>query len=382
MTHKLRPSDAPRWTVCAGAPAFTAGMEDKGSDAAALGTAKHTLAEMMASMDFADAKTMIGAEINGFAVDDGFADQVNWATQQVADLTSGEDAVLLEMEQRLPMPFLGDDASGTLDVLMYLPATKQVVAADYKFGHGVRFADDPQLHCYGVAALDWAAAEGHDVESVKLVIVQPPLHHRDEFVLDVAAAGELKEQLASAAADTFADDPVFTPDETACKWCLGKTTCPALRGKVADTVPDGMFTDLDAEADSPEQMAADKLAIPLIRQWCDAREMAAYDAAVSGVELPGFKLVEGKKGARAFTDTDAVMELVNKKFRIPLAQACNMTVKTAPQMLKMMKERGESAVRVKQVEALITRKQGKPALVPADAKGDAISVAQFENLEK
>ena len=388
-THTLRPSDAPAWTICAAKPAFTQDMPDEAGEAAALGTCKHEVTAACIAMGFITAEGWLGdtMEADGFSftVDDDFVEHVNKAVAKAEELCEGADEIWTEIS--LPMHEVYGTAgqSGTADLQAYWAAEKRLLSADHKFGRKVRYARDRQNESYAVGGGFVAAAEGREVDTYTLAVIQPVINHYDVVTYSNDEMAEAVTHLRDRADATFADHPEFTPDDVACQWCAGKDSCPGLREHVVGAVPEEVFVDLDAPLaaegdDSADSLGADVAAIPLIEAWCDSRMAKAKATLQEGGTVTGQKLVDGKPGNRTFTDADAVHDLVYRKFRIPHARSCNMTLKSPTQLLKVNGIKGKPR-RIAQIEEFITRKDGKPVMVAESDPRPATAPDTFTDLD-
>jgi len=256
---KLSPSGAKRWMSCAGSLAMESGIEDKGSDFAAEGTAAHFLASECLEGEH-DAKFFLGRKIyvsdeatswseegkpnRVYTADADMCREVQKYIDAVREAAQGGE---LHVEQRLPI-FGGaiPDQFGTSDAVILFP--KKLKEVDFKYGRGVQvFAEESeQLMLYALGALDEFDLLG-EIEEVELTIFQPRLNHVDTWTCSVEhlrafeqraiAAGQLA--LEIAAAEDLAPVQLLvqlTPGPDQCRFCKAKATCPALRDQMLATV--------------------------------------------------------------------------------------------------------------------------------------------------
>jgi hypothetical protein len=290
----------------------------------------------------------------------------------------------LLVEQRLGF---GDiigvpDQFGTSDAVI-LRADGRASIIDLKYGRGVKVEaeNNEQLLIYGIAAIAEYAAFGFDFKELVLTIHQPRLDHVDEWVVSMPTIEAFQRDLVEAVGRVQAPEPAYNPGEKQCRWCAKKAGCPALAKKVAETV--GVdFDNLDeplvpvTEAVLAQKMAA----IPLIEDWCSAVRAAVETGLLAGHAIPGWKLVEGKRGARSWADEKAAEELLRKKFRLTIEEAYNLKLISPTQAEKLLKD---SPRRWTQLEPLIGQSSGKPSVAPESDKRPAYSVANnFDNLEE
>ncbi len=96
-----------------------------------------------------------------------------------------------------------------------------------------------------------------------------------------------------------------------------------------------------------------------IEGWCAAIKAEAFRRAEGG-ELPGFKLVSGKRGARAWASAEEA-ETTMKAMRLKVGEMYNLNLISPTQAEKLLKE---APRRWKRLQSLVTQPPGKPTLVP------------------
>lgn len=117
---------------------------------------------------------------------------------------------------------------------------------------------------------------------------------------------------------------------------------------------------------TPEQLVVEYEKLPLLRQHIDKVEKAMAAALHSGKKVPGYKLVEGRPGNRAWKDT----EKVAGKYGIALMKQVLMTPTEA---VKVIPE--------EELKDFITRKPGEPCVATADDKRPEWNQVSEEDLE-
>lgn len=289
----------------------------------------------------------------GYAVDDEMVECV----QAYLDLAvPGETFV----EQRLPISHITgeDDAHGTADRVTI--AGDEIVVDDLKTGKGVavRAEGNKQLAIYAQAVVDQFSAI-YDFSQVRLRIVQTRMDHVSEWVLSVPALYEFVASIKPATE--------VVPGEKQCRWCARKATCPALRAAVQADVESAQ-----PPADADDVLLASLLGkTEIIEDWCKAVRAEAERRLFAGKTLPGYKLVEGKKGARSWAD-ETLVETVLKSMRLRQDEMYQFKLMSPTQLEKSLKDQPKRWARLEQH---ITQKSGGPAVVPSTDKRSAISVA-------
>ena len=250
---------------------------------------------------------------------------------------------------------------------------------------------------YALGAINGFSMLG-DFERVVMVIHQPRLHHVSEWSCTVDELIAFSRQANAAAikvieiVDTEIVGPEdLAPGEKQCRFCKAKATCPALRDDVAKTVgfaapatPDE-FAELDVEADKESMAAsvADWLAaslakVDLIESWCKAVRAEAERRLLDGDDVPGFKLVEGRRGARKWTN-EADVEVTLKSMRLKHEQMYDYSLISPTAAEKLAKADVLGERQWARLQQLITQAKGSPSVAPASDKRPALQIAPVED---
>ncbi|NYT45119.1 DUF2800 domain-containing protein [Alcaligenaceae bacterium] len=398
-THaQLSPSGASRWMTCPGSVVLGEAYPDTGSNEyAAEGTAAHELASW-ALTEGTDTVAYLGRKIVveefTFVVDQDMADYV----QQYVDNTRAIGGELF-VEQRLSIEHLtGEEgAHGTSDAVII--AGTELVIRDLKYGQGVKVyaPGNHQLRIYALAAL--AEYElTHDIQTVRMCIDMPRLAYVSEDVMTVDALLEFGKTVARScervrAAVQYAEnnpgemhEKYFAPSEDACRWCPVKPDCPALRNHVLTTVADD-FVDvtepIEPQINVEREFDNDTLgnlmaAIPLIEDWCKAIRAKTESELLAGHPVPGFKLVEGKRGNRAWADQSQAEEVL-KSMRLKMDEMYDLKL-ISPTTAEKLHKSGKIGPRQwPRLQDHITRADGKPSVAPETDDRPALVVTATED---
>ena len=261
---------------------------------------------------------------------------------------------------------------GTSDVVIVSPEHVEII--DLKYGQGVPVSatDNSQLRLYGVGALDLFGDILGETQVVRVTVFQPRLDSCSTEELIPCNLRAWRDTIIPIAYEALnSDRPRFGPSETACRWCPVAGTCRARLEKVTQE-------DFGATPDliSPEELGGLLARVPEIKAWCAAVEAAALRQAYSeGVTIPGWKVVlsGGKRGVE--NEIAAINLLVTKGFTHE--EIATLKLKGIGDLEKIIKSKTTGPKNEATLESvigdLVTKSDGKPAIVPEDDKRSAIN---------
>ncbi len=368
---KLSPSGAHRWMRCPGSIALEAPFPNDSSVYAAEGTLAHLLASeeldgtKPAAERIGEQHTVDGFD---FTVDKVMVAYVEDYVKLVREYAEG--GVLL-VEQRVPIGHLtGEtDATGTSDAVVVHADEGRLTVIDLKYGMGVRVMADgnEQAMMYALGALE-SYEQLADFVNICMVIHQPRLNSVSEHWIRVDDLMKFAAKVTEAADIVRSPDAFTAPGEKQCRFCKAKSVCPALKEIVDETVQE------EATADDFADMGDNSLAVAmgrveLIEQWCKSIRAEVERRLTKGLDVPGYKLVEGRKGNRAWSDAkDAETRLSAVLKRDEMYEEKFISPATAEKLLKKDPE-GMSLL-----EELTHRPEGKLSVAPATDKRPAMDV--------
>lgn len=418
MSHAklFSPSKAEGWFACAGRPVMEAPFPDTGNDSSREGTARHgACAYALRNPDF-DIVDLVGyyvrlADGHVFMpnVDDDLTGCMEYLEDWVEEdqdyidtvraLAEGGD---LFVEQQVDFRRFIEctdpaDGFGTGDAIVLKPlgdGRHELIVVDRKTGyHEVPVERNKQLLLYALGAYDEHSLV-YDIARVRLIIHQRSAREWDCSAEDLlqfaqeARSRAISVQNAVAmhgkvpAAEWNATFLNQEPSEDACRYCKAMATCPSMQKKVQDTVGADFEemaageVELNAEGASDAELSTCMAATGLIEDWIKAIRAEVERRLLAGQQVPGFKLVLGKAGNRAWRDTE-VVETTLKSMRLRVEEMYDLKLITPTTAEKLTK--GDKPVigpkQWKKLQDHITRAEPKPSVAPESDKRERYAPA-------
>ena len=375
----LSPSAAHRWLNCTAAPRLEANVEDTGSSFAEEGTLAHAYCAKKL-------KTFLGLNVEGEEKE--IAEYYEtYHTGEMDEYTDTYAAIVLEkynaartktpdaqllIETRLDFGQYIPDAFGTADAIIIADGTMEVI--DFKYGKGVKVAalENPQMMIYGLGAYDKFCFD-YNISRVRITIVQPRIDNLSEYEVstqDLLTWAE--EVLVPKAKEAYSGNGKQVPGEH-CQFCKVKNSCRALSKLCTEAAAQ------DPKLLSPEELAADVLPIlPIVKTWLSTVEDYALQQALSGVKLPGWKIVEGRS-VRKIVNQEAAAAALNDAGYAPAEIYKPTELRAITDLEKLIGKKQFAAL----VGAYIEKPAGKPTLAPESDKRQAIDpiVDDFKDVQ-
>ena len=339
-----------------------------------------------------------------FEVDEEMTEHVQTCIDYCLDL-KGDDGVLfadIRVNYSSYLDVEEHTAWGTADVI--IARGNEIIVVDFKYGRGVEVdaESNPQMSLYGLGALQDYNGLVADFEHVRLAISQPRIKSApsewDCSVEELETWGRSTARSAvvscKLAIEFKNDTPVepelweqtyLRPSEKACKFCRAKATCPALRAEVSSTVFEahpadphefarlGTVDPVTAPGDDAAWIAACLTKVDLIEDWCKAIRAETERRLLAGDNVPGFKLVQGKRGARQWTDAKVAEETL-KTMRVKLEDMYDFKLISPTTADKLAKAGTIGPRQWPKLQSLITQNDGKPHVAPDSDSRPALVV--------
>ena len=398
----LSPSGAKKWLACSASLACEKDIPNTSGKAAISGTAMHTISEIHLNQYIKGTALPLEREVGAYVLDEGkgqikalispmkgavlitadMIEQVRKYTDYCKAIIDVATYAKLEMRVNLTEVlhpgYEGVETFGTADLVTVQELANtdghMLIIGDLKTGrHRVEAKENKQLMLYALGVYR-RLKRRYNITVVRLVIFQPYAGGASEWDISVEGLelfAKFARKRALLALDAYsrgkknlkASD--FKPSVDGCQWCRCSEQCAARTKTVNAVLAEELEDDCALEL-TPEQLVAEYEKLPLLRQHIDKVEKAMAAALHSGKKVPGYKLVEGRPGNRAWKDTDAVFE----KYGTMLQKVVLMTPTEA---VKIVPE--------EELKDFITRKPGAPCVATADDKRPEWNQVTEEDLE-
>ena len=367
----LSASSSHRWLHCPPSARLGENYEDKGSDFAAEGTDAHSLCEYKLKRAL------------GIKAEDP-TDTLSWYDEEMEDCASGYAAYICELveeakktcpdpavliEQRLDFSAYVKEGFGTGDCVLIADGTLHIV--DYKHGRGVlvEAEENPQMMLYALGAL--AIFESiYDIDTVSMTIYQPRRANISTYTVSKERLYEWAETVLVPAAElAYSGSGEFHCGEW-CQFCKAKADC---RERAKANLEMAKFDFADPPLLTDEEIEEVLGKVDELVSWANDIREYALQAALSGKEWNGWKVVEGRSVRKYTNDRQVAAAVIAAGFDPYEQKLLGIT--------EMQKTLGKA--RFEEIlGGLITKPQGKPTLVPASDKRPAMNNAKSDFMEE
>ena len=364
----LSPSGSHRWLHCTPSAVLETEFDNKSSPAAAEGTAAHALCEHKLKRMLHRRSKRPVSDYNSDEMEEHTDAYVEFVSELLEKAKQNCKDPLVQVEQRLDLSEYVPGAFGTADCLIIADGTLHVIDMKYGLGVLVSAEENPQLKCYGIAALG-IYEDLYDIKEVALSIFQP---RRENVSTWTISAEELRNwaenELKPKAQMAFKGEGEYCPGEW-CQFCRAAVKCRAraeekLRIAEEEFKLPPLLTDTEIESILPM--------LPDITKWANDISAYALEMAVSrGKEWNGYKVVEGRS-VRKYADEDAVAEAAKQNGYTDIYRKSLITL---TEMQKLMGKKKFEEI----LGSLIIKPPGKPTLVPITDKRQAMNVSDAKN---
>ncbi|MCE3202495.1 DUF2800 domain-containing protein [Paenibacillus sonchi] len=362
----LGASKASQWINCPPSARLQEHFTETPSEYAEEGTAAHELSEqrLQRRLTLCDAKRRaeLDSKLEEFKQNRFYGPEMENAVSDYCDFVEERfmeakarsfDAVIL-LEAQADFSEWVPDGKGIGDVVLISDGILEVI--DLKYGQGVPVSayGNPQIRLYALGA--WAEYNlFYDIREVRMTIVQP---RKDSVTTDSLTVEELLEWAENivrpAAVLADAGEGEFAAGDH-CRWCKVKGNC---RARADANMAAVAYEFQDPALLTPDEIGAILAVAEQLQVWAKDVQGFAFDQAMKGQGIPGWKLVEGRSN-RAITDKDSAWKVLEQHTIEPDKYLKPRELLGIGELEKRI---GKKEL-AKLIGDLIIKPQGKPVLV-------------------
>lgn len=375
----LSASGAKKWLACPPSARLEERIRERfgesTSEAAEEGTQAHAVAELKLRKE--------NEEINDFTYQamrkklGAVPGEMDRVTDEYVDLVLSrlyearryDPGAKLFIEQRLDFSPWVPKGHGTGDAMVVSDWMLDVVDLKYGKGVPVQAEGNPQCRLYGLGGLN-AFGDLYDFDRVRVTIAQLRINGglTDE-TLSRQALLDWGEEIKPRAQMAWRGEGECCPGDH-CRFCMARAICGARMTKVLELFryafqTPGLIPD--------EEIPGILKLLDISEAWIKDIRTYARSQALRGQSWPGWKLVRGKKGNRAWSDEEKVIEqLVRAGYdRSSITTTKLKSVKDVEDML------GKQAFEAL-MKPFVTQSEGALNLVPTEDKRAEFSAADAD----
>jgi hypothetical protein len=365
----LSASAAHRWLMCTPSARLESTLPDTSSIYAEEGTLAHEIAAL--TLRYRHLSTISKTEYRKHLkklqqhelYQDDMMQHVNAYLDYINHLDADHDykphiavEVQVAFNQYVPEGF------GTADCIII--GGEELHVVDFKYGKGVAVEaeNNPQMMLYALGALEKYALL-FNTSIVKMTIVQPRLDAISTWGISASDLRDWGEGVRPIAEKAFKGEGVFYPGDH-CRFCRASSTC---RARAEFYLALEGFQKIQPDLLSNDEIGAILERAQDLQAWIKDLQDYALNQCLSGIDVPGWKAVEGRS-VRQWTDADKAFEtLVTAGVdEAMLYERKPLTLAATERILG--KERfGEL------VGSYVDRPPGRPTLAPETDKRQAIT---------
>ena len=396
------PSSAHQWLRCPLSVLAQKNIPNESSSYSEEGTAAHEYAALW--LETGMPPILPWKAKNGFEFSNDpqvSGDQIDAIREYVTKVLELKGDGNLFIEQRTSIEFLtGEEgACGTTDAFILSKDGKTVRIVDLKFGQGVRVdaKDNPQIQMYVLGVLNQFEVVLGNVERIYGVIIQPRLDHYSEceyswdelrdFAEDVKFKSNFIQRTLNGTVKIIPEQD-YVPGEKQCRFCRAKATCPALAEHTMKILAED-FVSLDNKPIAKLEKSLAKLEhidnaklawfmqnLGLVEDWIAAVRGRVEAELFAGREVPGFKIVAGKRGNRKW-DNESLAEKAMIEMEVAPAEMYRTKLISPADAEKALKKK--QPAKWAKLSELITQSEGSPSVAPSTDPRPALSITAIED---
>lgn len=368
MAHAiLSASASSRWLHCTPSARLERKFPDTSSPYAEEGTQAHAYAERCLNLFLETGKTAVVVNDNA-EMQEAVQAYVNICVEKINEARTASPDAQIRVEQRLDFSRWVPEGFGTGDMVAVSDTYFEIV--DLKYGKGVPVSavNNSQMRLYALGMYE-AFGYLYGADEVRMTIVQPRLDSVSTETISVDDLLAWGEEVKKKAKIAFAGKGEFCAGNH-CRFCKARNTCRAHAEYELKNVKEDLQT---AELEDFE-ISDILLRAKNIKTWLDGLESYALGKALDGYDWPGMKLVEGRSNRKITDDTIAANNLLNAGFGADEIYKPQV-LRSITDLEKLCGKKMFSEL----MSGVIEKPQGKPTLVSADDKRQALVITNIKN---
>ena len=383
----LSASSAEKWIHCPPSARLEASMPDKESDDAKMGTLAHSIGELKLQKLFTDknmTERTYRSRLKKLQQEEFYEPEMDGYTDEYVDYVSGiafgfPGQPFVAIEKRVDYGPWAREGFGTSDCIIIYGNELHVI--DFKYGKGIpkKAENNSQLLLYALGAYNEFGML-FNIEDVHLHIVQPRTGKNTSWCTSLAGLlswGEtvirpVAEQAWEGKGEFHPADYCSGDTENYCKdgFCKAYGRCRATADKNMGLMKKAWNKE-QGQKNLPPLISWEEAGELLkeamfLKKWVQELENTVLGKIVSGGEVPGWKIIEGKS-YRQISDADAAFaELVKAGYDEAILY------ERKPIALGALEKTLSKEHRQEILSKYIVKPQGKPTLAPEDDKRPAM----------
>ena len=316
----LSPSASHRWLKCTSAPALEMTFPDETSSYAEEGTLAHAICEAKLHELIGDksAKEYYKAEFGADWTEhtlykpemedtsDYYRDVV---AQKLAEQRKRTPDAQLLIEVRLDFSKWLPKGFGTADAVIVGDGEIDVI--DYKHGKGVKVdsTSNPQMMIYALGACELFGFD-YGIDYVTMTIVQPRIDNTSTWEIPCKVLYKWGDEVLKPKAEEAFGGTLGCVTNTEvgewCRFCKAKHACKARANAALELIEVS-----DPRTLSPKEVAEMLPKAESVKDWCTDLNEYALGLMLSGTEIEGYKVVEGRSTRKISDEKGLVKAMVN-----------------------------------------------------------------------
>jgi hypothetical protein len=304
----------------------------------------------------------------GYTVTEDMVAEVRKYILYIDTILNANPGAEIAVEVALDYNHLIRSGSGTVDCVIICDTILHVVDLKYGAGLVIHATENKQLLTYATSVNEIFGSL-YDYMEIEVHIGQPRRDHFDSWRFERPRAEQFATALKTIGQLIVRPNPPFNPGEKQCYFCPASGNCKAQLEKFQKEVSEE-FSNISDPADLPLNAFLHILGdIPLWTGLFSKWQARLEQALLAGEDIPGWKLVRGRRGNRQWALEDTVVvETLTDELAIDKTELFEPAkLKSPSKMEKLLK-----AIPPDLEKKLITQAEGKVTIAPATDKRPAI----------